>query len=101
MTFESPPKYNCQKPILFGKVNNYKKKKNCVSFEEEYNSLEFSHYNQNAHKIMKKMGYDLAKGRRLNFEKEKRTMLQSFSPKGKMLDYYDRTSERLGYFTTP
>lgn len=47
------------------------------------------------------MGYDLAKGRRLNFEKEKRTMLQSFSPKGKMLDYYNRTSKGLGYFTTP
>jgi len=38
--------------------------------------------------MMENMGYDLTNGRGLNFDKGRRTLLQSFVPKGKTPDYY-------------
>jgi len=47
------------------------------------------------------MGYDLTSGLGLNFGKGRRTLLRSFVPKGKALDYFHRTRRGLGYVSTP
>ena len=49
----------------------------------------------------KAWGYDLTNGPGLNFGKGRRTLLQSFVPKGKTPDYYHRTRRGLGYVSTP
>ena len=50
---------------------------------------------------MENMGYDLTSGPGLNFGKGRRTLLWSFVPKGKALDYYHRTRRGLGYVSIP
>jgi len=47
------------------------------------------------------MGYDLMKRSGLNFGQGRRTLLQSFVPKGKAPDYYHQTRRGLGYVSTP
>jgi len=51
--------------------------------------------------MMENIGYDLMKKSDLNFGKGRRTLLQSFIPKGKAPDYYHKTQRRLGYISTP
>jgi len=62
---------------------------------------QFGHYEPKALRMMKSMGYDLASGPGLNFGKGRRTLLQSFVPKGKASDYYHQTHRGLGYVSTP
>ena len=49
---------------------------------------------------MKEMGYNLRRGKCLNFGRGRRIPLQPFVPKGKPANYYDQTRRGLGY-TTP
>ena len=51
--------------------------------------------------MMENMRYDLTSGPGLNFSKRRRTLLQSFIPKGKSPDYYHQTHRGLGYMSAP
>ena len=69
--------------------------------ESENESPQFSHYEPNVLRMMENMGYDLTNGPGLNFGKGRRTLPQSFVPKGKIPDYYHRTRRGLVYVSTP
>ena len=51
--------------------------------------------------MMERMGYDFTKESCLNFKKGKQTLLPSFVPKGKDLDYYHKTRRGLDYVSIP
>ena len=68
--------------------------------KSENESPQFSYYDPNVLRMMENMGYDLTRGPGLNFGKGRRTLLQSFAPKGKTPDYYHRTRRELGYVST-
>ena len=51
--------------------------------------------------MMRKMGYNLQRGKGLNFRKGRRGLLQTFVPKGKPTNYYDKICKELGYVTPP
>jgi len=51
--------------------------------------------------MMRKIGYNLQRGKGLNFEKERRGLLRTSVPKGKPANYYDKTRRGLGYVTPP
>ena len=69
--------------------------------ESENESPQFSHYKPSVLRMMERMGYDLTNGPDLNFDKGRRTLLRSFTTKGKTPDYYHRTRRGLGYVSTP
>jgi len=69
--------------------------------ESDDESPQFSHYEPNILRMMENIRYDLTNGPGLNFDKGRRTVLQSFVPKGKAPDYYHRTRRGLGYVSTP
>jgi len=48
---------------------------------------------------MKEMGYDVRRGKGLNFGKGQCIPLHPFVPKGKPANYYDQTRRGLGYTT--
>jgi len=73
----------------------------CEGSESENELPQFSHYEPNVLRMMENMGYDLTSGSGLNFDKERRTLLRSFVPKGKAPDYYHQTRRRLRYVSTP
>jgi len=50
--------------------------------------------------MMGSIGYDLTNGPGLNFDKGRRTLLRSFTLKGKTPDYYHRTRRGLSYMST-
>ena len=47
------------------------------------------------------MGYNLQRVKGLNFKKGRRDLLQTFVPKEKPTNYYDKTRRGLGYVTPP
>ena len=96
--FKVPSTRKGQKPILFGRVEPGPANREIS--EEDDEPPQFTQYGQNAHYIMGRMGYDLAKGPGLNFGKGRRTPLRSFVPKGKAPNYY-QTRKGLGYVSTP
>ena len=87
-----------QKLILFGRIKS--ELMSHKDSESENESPQFYHYEPNVLRIMESMGYDLTNGPGLNFGKGRRTLLQSFIPKGKTTDYYNRTRRGLGYMST-
>jgi len=97
--FEVSAKHKSQKPILLGRIEP--EPMACESSEDNAKSPQFSHYGSNACRMMEKMGYDLTKKSSLNFGEGKRTLLQSFVPKEKALDYYQKTRRGLSYVSTP
>ena len=70
-----------------------------VDSEEDLESPKFFHYAQPAHRMMKKMGYDLHRGDGLNFEKGRCILLQPFMLKGKPPNYYNQIRRGVGYVT--
>jgi len=96
--FTVPARRKGQKPILFGRVTSEPMSREESESEEE--SPQFSHYEPRTLRMMRSMGYDLASGPGLNFGKGRRTLLQSFVPKGKTPDYYHQTRRGLGYVST-
>jgi len=97
--FMVPARRRGQKPILFGRIKS--ELMSHKDSESENESPQFSHYEPSVLRMMERMGYDLTNGPGLNFEKGRRTLLQSFVPKGKTPDYYHRTRRGLGYVSTP
>jgi len=94
-----PARRKGQKPILFRQI-----KSELMSREESESENElpqFTHYEPNVLRMIESMGYDLTNGPELNFGKGRRTLLQSFVPKGKGPDYYHQTRRGLGYVSTP
>jgi len=75
-----------QRLILFGRIES--KSMTQESSETDDESPQFSHFEPNVLRMMENMGYDLTRGPGLNFSKGRRTLFQSFVPKGKALDYY-------------
>jgi len=94
-----PTRRKGQKPILFGRIKSESMSRDESKCEKE--PPQFGHYEPNALRMMESMGYDLTNGPGLNFSKGRRTLLQSFVPKGKTSDYYHRTRRGLGYVSTP
>ena len=86
-----------QKLILFGQVKPEPMSREGSESEKEL--PQFGHY-EPALRMMESMGYDLTNGPGLNFGKGRRTLLRSFVPKGKTLDYYHQTRRGLGYVST-
>ena len=99
--FMVPARRKGQRPILFGRVES--KSMTRESSESDNESPQFAHYEPNVLRMMESMGYDLTNGPGLNFSfrKGRRTLLRSFTPKGKTPDYYHRTRRGLGYVSTP
>ena len=88
-----------QKLILFGGVES-----DSIIQEDSESDVEppqFSHYEPDVLRMIENMGYDPTSGLGLNFGKGRRTLLRSFVPKGKALDYFHRTRRGLGYVSTP
>jgi len=81
--FEVPVKRKGQKSILFRRIES--KPVTRESSEEDPKSPQFSHYGLNTCRMMENMRYDLMKRSILNFDQGRRTLLQSFIPKGKAL----------------
>ena len=71
------------------------------SQKSETEPPQFSHFEPNVLRMMKNIGYDLTSDPGLNFGKGRRTLLRSFVPKEKALDYYHQTRKGLGYVSTP
>jgi len=84
-----------QKPILFRRIESELMPRE--DSESKNESPQFSHYEPNVFRMIENIGYDLTMGPSLNFGKGRRTLLQSFVPKGKGPDYYHRTCRGLGY----
>ena len=97
--FMVPARRKGQKLILFGRITSTPMSREESGGEEE--PPQFGHYEPNTLRMMKSMGYDLTSRPGLNFGKGRRTLLRSFVPKGKTLDYYHRTRRGLGYVSTP
>jgi len=67
--FEVPAKWECQKPILFGRIESEP-----IAYEnsgDDSETLQFFHYGQNSRHMIERMGNDLTKGPGLNFGKGK------------------------------
>ena len=88
--FEVPAKWECQKPILFGRIKS-------EPIACESTGVILSLYNSSiidkSHIIDEKNGVRFYQGISLNFGKEKRALLRSFVPKGKDHDYYHKPEE--------
>jgi len=97
--FEVPARRKDQKLILFGRVEF--KPTTCEDSKSETELPQLSHCESNVLRMIENMGYDLTSGPSLNFGKGRRTLLQSFAPKGKAHDYYHRTRRGSGYVSTP
>jgi len=81
--FKVPARRKTQKLIFFGRVES--KPMICEDSESETELPQFSHYESNVLKMMENTGYDLLSDLGLNFDKRRRTLLQFFIPKGKIL----------------
>jgi len=97
--FDVPTRCKGQKSIFFGRVES--KPTICEDMKSETEFPRFSHYEPNVLKMMKIMGYNLARGPVLNFSRGRRTLLRSFVLKVKAPNYYHRTRKGLGYVSTP
>lgn len=100
VVFEVPTQRLYQHTIIFGRVES-RPNENPDNEIDDQVSLQFGHYEQILHRMMKKMGYELTLKKRLNFGKGRRSLLSSFVLEDKNLDYYYRTRMGLGYVTTP
>ena len=78
-----------QLPIIFSKAQL--RRSTAVDSSSNSDTLQFFHYAQLAHHMMRKMGYNLQYGKGLNFGKGRRGFLHNFVPKGKPANYYDNT----------
>ena len=90
-----PARRRGQKSILFERIES--ELMSHKDSESENESPQFSHYEPSVLRMMKRIWYDLINGPGLNFDKGRRTLLQSFVLKGKTPDYYHRTRRGLGY----
>ena len=85
-----PPSKKDQSPIVLGR--DRAQAPTSRESDDDLKSLQFFHYAQPAHCMMKRMGYILNRGDGL-------IPLQPFVPEGKSPNYDDRTCRRLGYVT--
>jgi len=97
--FVTPPSKRNQSPIIFGRAQLRRSEVTDSSSDSE--PPQFFHYARSAQHMMRKMGYSLQRGSGLNFRKGRRDFLRNFVPKGKLANYYDKTSRGLGYGTPP
>src|SRR5436853_7836632 len=95
--FEVPARRRKQKPLYFGRCHD--KIRTSVSADIETHAPEFSHYDPNAHLIMRHWGYDFEKKPGLNYGKGLKSLPGPFVPKGKRADYYQKTKLGLGYIS--
>jgi len=72
--FIVPPTKRDQSPIIFGK--SQARIMTSRESDDDLEPLQFFHYTQLAHRIMKRMGYSLNHGDGLNFSKGRRIPLQ-------------------------
>jgi len=86
-----------QSPIVFGRGQT--RTTTSRESDDDLEPPQFFHYARSAHRMMKRMGYNLNCGDGLNFDKRRRIPLQPFVPKGKPANYYARTRRGLRYVT--
>ena len=72
-----------QSPIILCKVGHQIATSN--DLDEELEPPQFFHYIQSAHRMLRRMGYDLCRGEGLNFGKGHHIPLQPFVPKESLL----------------
>ena len=97
--FVVPPSKKNQSLIVFGRVQPWM---SAVIDPGSYSEpSQFFYCVRSAHKMMRRMGYNLQRGNGLNFRRGRRGLLWTFVLKGKPADYYDKTRRRLGYITSP
>ena len=97
--FVVPPTKRNQSLIVFGRVQPWM---SVVIDPGSYSEpSQFFYCVRSAHKMMRRMGYNLQRGNGLNFRRGRRGLLWTFVPKGKPVDYYDKTCRGLGYITPP
>ena len=92
--FMVPARRKGQKSNLFRRIKSELMSRE--DSESENESPQFSHYEPNVLRMMKRMRYDLTNGPGLNFRKGRRILLRSFVLKGKTPDYYHQTHRGLG-----